>query len=117
MTGQKFSYISRMQRSQAKFELQFHLEDMPRINDIVEVIKQEIQNACPKLITDGSRPFRVMWTDIAPNHILVTVDTHHYVPPSSGSYWEARGAVLSAISKALVKTKGKFANGVKIIAS
>ncbi|CAJ1945094.1 unnamed protein product [Cylindrotheca closterium] len=114
MTGQKFSNISRMQRSQAKFELQFHFEDLVRIDDIVQALKEEIRSACPKLITDGSRPFRVMWTDIATNHILVTIDTHHYVPPSSGAYWEARGAVLSAISRALVKTKGKFANGVKI---
>lgn len=77
ITGQKFSNISRMVRSQTKFELRFNLHDMHRINDIAAAIKEEIMNTCPTVITDGSRPFRVLWTDIREDHIILMVDAHH----------------------------------------
>lgn len=114
MTGQKFSNISRMQRSQAKFDLRFHLEDMHRIEDILEVLRQEIKNNCPKLVTDGSRPFRVMWTELEKDAIVVSIDTHHYVPPSSNAYWEARESVLVAISKAMDRMKASLKHPLKV---
>lgn len=113
-TGQKFSNISRMNRSQVKFDLRFNLHDMNRIDEIMLAIRQEIVAACPKLITDGSRPFRVLWTDIGSDHLVVTVDTHHDVPPSTSDYWETREHVLFAISTATKKLKAKFAMPVTV---
>jgi len=114
MTGQKFSNISRMQRSQAKFDLRFSLEDMGQIEEIQDVIRQEIQNNCPKLVTDGSRPFQVRWTELEKDAIVVSIDTHHYVTPSSNAYWDAREAVLVAISKAMDRMKVALKHPLKV---
>ena len=117
MTGQKFSNISRMQKSQTKFQLRFNLHDMYRIDEIAEAIRKELIESCPKLITDGSRPFRVMWTDICEDHIVLTVDTHHNVPPACNAYWKTREQVLLSISNATKKVKAKFAMPVQVSAS
>ena len=134
-----------MVRSQTKFELRFNLHDMHRINDIADAIKQEIINSCLTVITDGSRPFRVLWTDIREDHIILMVDAHHtgksttlfsglyflnllpsyikfsyncsLVPPACNAYWETRQNVLTAISKATKRTKVKFAMPVQVSAS
>lgn len=80
----------------------------------MDEIRYEVNMACPKLITDGSRPFRVLWTDIGNDHIVVTVDTHHNVPPACNAHWETREQVLFAISKAVKKQKAKFAIPVEL---
>ena len=103
-----------MNRSQVKFDLRFNLFDMDRIDEIMLAIRQEIMAACPKLITDGSRPFRVLWTDIGSDHLVITVDTHHDVPPSTSDYWATREQVLFAISTATKKLKAKFAMPVTV---
>ena len=103
-----------MKRSQTKFELRFHLYDMHRVQDIATAIKHELVQACPKLIKDGSRPFRVIWTDIGTDHFVVTVDAHHDVPPACNAYWETREKVLLSISKAIKSVNVKFAMPVTV---
>jgi small-conductance mechanosensitive channel len=109
LSGQKFSNISRMRRSRIKFDLKFNIYDMHRVQEIASSIKQEILDACPKLITDGSRPFRVIWTDVGDDHLVVTVHTHHNVPPSCTEHWATREQVLYAIARATEKLGVKFA--------
>jgi hypothetical protein len=113
IAGQKFSNISRMKRSHIKFALKFNIYDMYRVQEISSLIKQEIVNSCPKLITDGSRPFRVIWTDVGDDHLVVTVDTHHNVPPGN-EHWATREQVLYAIARATEKIGVKFAMPVRV---
>ena len=108
LSGQKFSNISRMRRSHIKFDFKFNISDMHRVQEIVSSIKQEIVDSCPKLITDGSRPFRVIWTDVRGDHLVVAVDTHHNVPPSCNEHWATREQVLYAIARATEKIGVKF---------
>jgi small-conductance mechanosensitive channel len=114
LSGQNFSNISRMQRSRIKLDLKFNIYDMHRVKEIASSIKQEIVDSCPKLITDGSRPFRVIWTDVGDDHLVVTVDTHHNVPPSCNEHWATREQVLYAIARATEKVNVKFAMPITV---
>eukprot|EP00546_Thalassionema_frauenfeldii_P015260 CAMPEP_0178922028 /NCGR_PEP_ID=MMETSP0786-20121207/15907_1 /TAXON_ID=186022 /ORGANISM="Thalassionema frauenfeldii, Strain CCMP 1798" /LENGTH=408 /DNA_ID=CAMNT_0020596309 /DNA_START=205 /DNA_END=1431 /DNA_ORIENTATION=- len=117
IAGQNFANLSRSKLSNVQFDLRFYLKDMDRVQDIIEAIRTEIVAACPKLITDGSRPFRIMWTDIKSDHIVVTVNTHHKIPPACQAYWENREQVLLAIAKATKQRNVKFAMPVTLRAS
>ena len=113
--GQKFANLSRMQRSQTKFQIRLNLYDMPRIKEIIDAIRNEIIMTCsPQLVTDGSRPFRVIWTDIGEDHIVVTIDASHDVKPLTNDYWEAREKVLLAISRATQNTNTKLAMPIQV---
>eukprot|EP00547_Thalassionema_nitzschioides_P006688 CAMPEP_0194218610 /NCGR_PEP_ID=MMETSP0156-20130528/24150_1 /TAXON_ID=33649 /ORGANISM="Thalassionema nitzschioides, Strain L26-B" /LENGTH=400 /DNA_ID=CAMNT_0038948023 /DNA_START=340 /DNA_END=1542 /DNA_ORIENTATION=+ len=114
IAGQNFSNLSRMNLSHVKFELRFHLYDIDRVKEIIAAIREEIVEACPNLITDGARPFRVVWTDIKEDHIVVTVDTHHRIPPACNAYWENREKALLAIAKATKKKKVDFALPIRL---
>jgi hypothetical protein len=103
-----------MKMSQVKFQLRFNLHQMHRIDEICSAIKEEIAASCDKLITDGARPFRVIWTDIGDDHIAVTVDTHFQVPPSTNAYWMAREQVLKAIARATKNSGTRFAMPVTV---
>lgn len=81
LAGQKISNLSRVLKSQVEQTLRFHYEDIDEIPAVVESIKDEIKKSCPKLVTDGSRPFRVYLTNYAPEYLEVTVNTHYSIPP------------------------------------
>lgn len=100
---QKVSNLSRTPQCQVAQTLRFHYEDVDEIPDLLQSIKQEIVKACPHLITDGTRPFRVFWTDINEDHLSVMVNTHHNLPPMGDAYWLNRQAVLMAIARAVKK--------------
>ena len=74
---------------------------MKKMPALVQDIKQSIQDACPKLITDGSRPFRVTWTDITEDRLRVVVNTHFDIRCFGDEYMDNRQKVLEAISEAL----------------
>jgi hypothetical protein len=113
LANQKISNLSRVVRSQIKQTLRFHYADADEIPALLETIKFEIQASCPKLITDGSRPFRVYWTDYKEDHLEVMVDTHHYTPILGDDYYETRQAVLLAIHRAVKQHNLQFAELVK----
>jgi hypothetical protein len=75
---------------------------------LFDAIKQEIRLACPALITDGSRPFRVYWTDYIDENLAVMVDTHFRLKPIGDEYWENRQRVLQAIDRAVKKVGMSF---------
>jgi len=86
LANQKISNYSRVRMSQVTQTLRFHYEDADKMPALLESIKKEIQKSCPKLITDGSRPFRVFWTSFNEDHLEVVVNTHFYIPPGGYVY-------------------------------
>ena len=66
---------------------------------------KEIPLSCDKVITDGSRPFRVKWVGYRPDGLEVVVDCRLKVPPTSSAYHDARQDIMEAIAR-VVKRKG-----------
>ena len=76
---------------------------------LVKDIKQSIFEACPKLIIDGSHPFRVHWTDITEDRLKVVVNTHFDMKCFGDEYMDNRQTVLEAISLALERNNIELA--------
>jgi small-conductance mechanosensitive channel len=69
LSGQTISNMSRQIQSQVKQTLRFHYDDAEQIPSLLESIRSEIKKACPRLITNGTRPFRVFWTEFNEDHL------------------------------------------------
>jgi small-conductance mechanosensitive channel len=74
--------FSRVPVSQVEQKLRFHLEDVDELPAVLDTIRSEIRASCPKVIVDGSRPFRVFFTNYAENSLEVMVDTHFAISPT-----------------------------------
>jgi small-conductance mechanosensitive channel len=109
LANQKMSNLSRVTQSQVQQTLRFRYQDADIIPDLVEEIREEIKSSCPRLITDGTRPFRVVWTNYNEDHLEVVVNTHHYIAPLGDAYWINRQNVLQAIQRAVKKFGIEFA--------
>jgi small-conductance mechanosensitive channel len=110
LANQKMSNLSRVTQSQVQQTLRFRYGDADIIPDLVEAIREEIKSSCPRLITDGTRPFRVIWTNYNEDHLEVLVNTHHYIAPLGDAYWINRQNVLQAIHRAVKKFGIEFAD-------
>jgi small-conductance mechanosensitive channel len=86
LANQRVSNLSRMTKCQVTQELRFHYSDLDKVPQIISKIKEEIEAMCPKLITDGSRPFRCSLTEFAEDHFKLVVDTRHNLPPLGVSW-------------------------------
>ncbi|GAX16700.1 hypothetical protein FisN_21Hh141 [Fistulifera solaris] len=95
------SNLSRIRYSQVKQVLRFSLKDRAILRDVMESIKEEVQLACPEIVTDGSRPFLATLTNYGPGFVEATVDFHFRIRPVGELYWENRQRVLWAIDAAL----------------
>lgn len=63
--------------SRVKLNLNLGLKEMYNVSNITKCIKEEIEESCgPKVITDGTRPFAVYWSDIVKKDITITVECH-----------------------------------------
>jgi hypothetical protein len=102
LANQKITNLSRLRQCQVKQVLRFHYDDADLLPEVLESIKTEIKQSCPKLI-DGNRPFRVFWTGYNEDHLEVMVDTHHSIAPIGDAYWINRQKVLMAINRAVKK--------------
>jgi len=100
---QRVKNISRVKKCRVLQTLRFKYEDAEKLPKISEDILEEIKNDCPEAITDGSSPWRVVWTDYKEDYLSVRVDTHFNLPPVGPAYWENRQKVLHAINRAVVK--------------
>jgi small-conductance mechanosensitive channel len=109
LTNTRVSNLSRIERSRVFQTLRFNYSDLPKLPKVLEDIKSEIRSSCPKLITDGSKPFSVILNDYEADHIEAIVNCHFAIPPSSGDYAQNRQEVLFAISRALNKNNVSFA--------
>ena len=103
LAGQRVSNLSRNKKCQIKQYLRFHYQDMSELPKVCESIKEEIKASCPQLVTDGSRTFRVVISDLCETHIQVLVDVHFTLPPIGNSFWNNKQACLLAIHRAVVE--------------
>jgi len=108
LLNQRVSNLSRVRRSQVKQVLRVSLDDADKIPVLIDRIKHEIRMACPELITDGSRPFRVYWTAINPDHCEITIDSRFHIKPTGDVYLNNKQNVLAAIHRALKQTDTKL---------
>ena len=107
--SQRVSNISRIKRSQVKQLVRLKYSDIKKLRTILEDIKGMIRDSCPKLITDGSKPFRAVLTGYEPDHIQAEVNCHFEIPPGSAEFVENREQVLLAIARAMEKNNADFA--------
>ena len=94
---------------QVKQTLRFKYKDIDRIPNLLKAIKDEIRKVCPRVIDDGSRPFRAFMTGYHADHISAVVDAHFKVPRLGDAFWENRQNVLLAINKAVEDFGMEFA--------
>ena len=109
LARQQVSNLSRVRQSQVKTTLRFKLKDADALPQLMVAMKLEIVEACPAVITDGSRPFRVVWSDYGPDFLQVDVDVHLRVRPIGDEYWINRQRILQAIRQAVKKHDLTFA--------
>lgn len=109
LSNQQVVNLSRIRFSQVKQKLRFHYHDVDKLPDILTEIKQEIKASCPRLISDGTRPFRVFWTNFNEDHLEVEVNTHYMIAPLGDAYWANRQNVLLAIHRVLRRNDVKLA--------
>jgi small-conductance mechanosensitive channel len=109
LANQKISNLSNVKESLVKQTLRFHYEDIDKLPDLIHTIREEIKYACPRLITDGVRPFRVYFTGYREDHLEVEVTTHHRLAPSGDAVHMNRQNVLFAINKAVQRCGMQFA--------
>jgi len=100
---------SNQRYSQVKQILRFDYSDVDRIPTLVATIKEEIRSSCPEVVTDGSHPFRVVWSNFEADHLEVSVDCRLRCPPIGNKYAEARQNILIAIARAVKKMRFNFA--------
>eukprot|EP00985_Skeletonema_marinoi_P009290 scaffold4314_cov191-Skeletonema_marinoi.AAC.3 len=100
---------SNQRYSQVKQTLRFDYSDVDRIPALVATIKEEIRSSCPEVVTDGSHPFRVVWSNFEADHLEVSVDCRLRCPPIGDKYAEARQNILIAIARAVKKMRFIFA--------
>jgi len=105
----RISNRSRMKFSQVKQKLRFKYEDLEKVPELVTAIREEIAASCPKVITDGSKVFRVRWVDYCDDHVEVLVDCRLRSPPTGEKYYEARQGILEAIARATRRKEAEFA--------
>lgn len=106
---QQVSNLSRVRYSHVHQTLRFRYEDADKIKGVISSIKNEICADCPSLITDGSRPFRVYWSNYGPEALEVTVEGHFRLRILSDEYYENRERVLMAIRRAVKRHDLRFA--------
>lgn len=105
LVNQRVANLSRVPLSQVKQVLEVNLDSADQVPVLLRDLENEIRRACPHLIDDGSRPFRIHWTGMKGDKFEITIDTRHRVRPISERYWENRQNVLAAIHRALKRQR------------
>lgn len=105
----RVSNLSLGSTSQVKQMLRFQFSALHNAGELVEEIKSQIKQTTDKLITDGSRPFRVHWTGFGEEWLEVTVDCRLNIPPLTDEYYDTRQKILQAIARASEKCHARFA--------
>lgn len=109
---QRVTNLSRCKKCQIKHVLRVPYGDIAKLESLVEDIKSEIKEACPKVITDGSRPFRAYFTAFKEDHLQVTVDTHYDLPPMGEVFFKNQHDCLLAIARAAKRNDVEFVSGL-----
>jgi small-conductance mechanosensitive channel len=109
LASQRLSNISRLRKCQVNQTLRFRYQDVKKLPQLCEDIKEEITRACPYLIKDGSRPFRAHWTGYEEGCLTVFVEAHFTIRPIGEGYWTNRQNMLQAIHRAVEKNDMEYA--------
>jgi small-conductance mechanosensitive channel len=100
MEQNQVSNLSDTKYSQVKQTLHLTLAAVKKIDTLIDNIKSEIIQSCPKLIRDEHRSFRVNWTSYKHRHIEVLVDCKFDIPPGTDEFYDNQQEVLKAIARA-----------------
>ena len=106
----QLSNMSRVYISQVALKLRVNYDHVGQLPKFVRDIQTELQQSCPKLITDGSRPFRVHWTDYEADCLTVAINSYYRILLGSDEYWDSRMAVLIAINRSAERNGIRFAH-------
>ncbi|GAX19433.1 hypothetical protein FisN_19Hh003 [Fistulifera solaris] len=106
---------SRVYTSQVELTLRVNYDHVGQLSQFVKDVQAEIQKACPKLITDNTRPFRVHWTDYETDHLTVAINSYYRILPGSDEYWDNRMEVLSAVNRAAERNGIRFAHAAALL--
>lgn len=109
IANQRITNLSRARLSQVTQTLRVKYTDAEKIPKLLTDIKQQVQEDCPKLITDGSRPCRVHFNTFQEDHIEIGVDLRFRVPVVGDEYHQNKEACNLAIAKAMARNKMQFA--------
>jgi small-conductance mechanosensitive channel len=66
---QRVTNLSRVKKCRIRQILRFSYDDADTFDTMLPAILEEIKAACPKVITDGSAPFRAYWTNFKEDHL------------------------------------------------
>ena len=106
----RVSNLSLGEASQVEQKLRFDFSAIKVAPKLVREIKFEIKEACKdKLITDGSRPFRVHWTGYGEQWLEISVDARLKIAPYSDDYYEIRQEIMLGIARAAERCDARFA--------
>ena len=109
LANKKMTNKSRVRESQVEQTLRISYENVHLIPELLDRIRDEIKDACPRLITDGSRPFRVFFVNYGRDHLEIRINAHFRIAPLGDAYWINRQNVLTAIYKAVKESNASFA--------
>jgi small-conductance mechanosensitive channel len=107
--NQRVQNLSRTHTSTIRQTLSFPYEHIKQMPQLLKDIEIEIKEQCPKLIHDGSRTFRAIWTDYRHDHLEVVVEASFHIPPTSDEYHMNKQTMLQAIAHAVEKNHVEFA--------
>lgn len=110
MVKHQVKNLSRIRYCQVQQVLKFPYREQSKLPALLKSIKEEIQLACPQVITnDRSRPFRAHWTNFNDKDLEVTVECHFQnIKPIGEEYWDNRQQVLQAIYRAAAINEVSF---------
>lgn len=109
LSNQRLTNISRNKFSQVKQKIHFAYSDLNKLPWLLREIRREIEQSCPEVVTDGSKPFRTYFHSFEDCYLEVVVDVRMTVTPDSDHYYQSREQVLFAIGRAVDRMKMKFA--------
>ena len=82
----------------------------------MELVKEEIVKACPKLIIEG-KPFRAMISDFARDCVEVTINCNFDLPPTGEAFWANREQMFLAIDRGVKMSGLQYAPAVHYLHS
>jgi MscS family membrane protein len=106
---QRVCNLSRVETCRLRVNLRFRFSDGGKLQALGQSILNEIKASCPEAITDGSRPFRAVWTDYKDYYLNLMIDTHYKLPCMGEKYWNNRQEVMKAIYRTVEQYEMEFA--------
>eukprot|EP00571_Detonula_confervacea_P014465 CAMPEP_0172305462 /NCGR_PEP_ID=MMETSP1058-20130122/6743_1 /TAXON_ID=83371 /ORGANISM="Detonula confervacea, Strain CCMP 353" /LENGTH=386 /DNA_ID=CAMNT_0013017063 /DNA_START=77 /DNA_END=1237 /DNA_ORIENTATION=- len=106
--GQRAINVSRSKTCRILTTLRFDFRDIQIIPKTLEAIKEEIRLACPKLIKDGTKPFRAMISSFEQDHVEAVINCYFDLPPTGEDFWANRELMFLAIDRGVRKTEIQY---------